>query len=128
MPVNVHFEDGFVHAVLSDPFTFEETARAYHSTMQKLDFALPVRAIIDVRQVNRSVSTDEIYAMVNLVYPNRNKFSRRSAIVCQPNSLTFALSRMFCAIAECHEMDHTLFDDFEAARTWVTQRSSKASS
>jgi hypothetical protein len=100
---------------------------AYRDAMGHPDFRPLMCSLVDVRQVKRSVPTEEIDAMVDIAAAHAHKFTRRGAIVCQPGSLAFARARMFCAMAEHRRLDYQIFHDFDEARRWVAQPSVKAS-
>jgi hypothetical protein len=121
MAVTVTIEDRIFHIVFSGPVTFEALAAACQSAMARPEFSPPMKALIDVPAVSRSVPWNEIRDMVDFSVMHKNKFARRCAIVCEQGSLVYGLARMFCAMAEYYELDYTLFADLGAAREWVSQ-------
>ena len=127
MPINFTIEDDILHVVFADPYDFEDVKRTYLEAMQHPDFHPPMRSLVDVRQVNRSVPAGEIDAMVDFGAVHVHKFTPRGAIVCRPGSLVFALTRMFCAIAEQQRLDYKIFYDFAEARRWILQAHTETS-
>ena len=121
MPVITAIEGRILHGVFSDPFSFDDFIRAYRGAMQSPAFAPPMHSLIDVSQVKRSVPADEIDAMAQFSARHKEKFARRCAIVCQPCTLVYGLARMFCAMAECRDLEYTIFHNLQEALLWVAQ-------
>jgi hypothetical protein len=125
MAVIVTLEGRVFHAVFSDPFTYEDFFAACTKAIESPEFAPPMKPLIEMRQVKRSVPWNEIRDMVDFSFTQKDKFARRCAIVCEPGSLVYGLVRMFCALAEYYGLEYTLFADCDEARQWVSQSRSQ---
>jgi hypothetical protein len=127
MPVTTAIEGRILHTVFSDPFTLDDFLHASLAAMQSPAFTPPMSSLIDVSRVTRSVPAEEIDAMAEFSSHHKHKFSPRAAIVCEPGSLVFGLSRMYCSMAECYNLEYTLFSNLDEARLWISQETSKIS-
>lgn len=121
MAVTITIEDGICFMVASGSLTYRDFTKAWAEAMQSPHFVPPMRALLDIRGMGRSIPEDEIDAMVDFCERQKTKFSRRCAIVCEPGSLVYGLVRMFCALAEFHGLDFLIFPDFDEACDWVAQ-------
>ena len=124
MPVTITIDGPIFHSEFSDPFTFAEFTTACREAMKRPEFTPPMRSLIDVRRVKRSLPMKEINDMAEYSASLKDSFSRRCAIVCEPHTLVFGLSRMFCSLAELYGLDFTMFGNFYEARAWLLKVSS----
>jgi len=122
VPVIVTIEARIFHVVLSDPFAYEDMRTACTRAIASPEFNPPMKPLIDVRHVGRSVPWNEIRDMVDFSFQYKDQFARRCAIVATPGSLAYGLVRMFCAMAEYYGLDYTIFADLHEARQWISQR------
>jgi len=123
MPVTITIDGPIFHLEFSDPFTFGEFTMTCRAAMHRPEFTPPMRSLIDVSRVQRSVPIREINDMAEFSASMKDSFSRRCAIVCEPHSLVFGLSRMFCSVAELYGLDFTMFGDCYEARAWLLKES-----
>ena len=123
MAIRITIKGGICFMVATGSLSYRDFAKAWSETMQSPHFVPPMRALLDISAMDRSIPEEEIEAMVAFCEQTKAKFSRRCAIVCEPGSLVYGLVRMFCALAEFHGLDFLIFPDFDEACEWVARDS-----
>lgn len=122
MTIRASIEGEICYLFVSGPLALLEFTNAWMDVMHSPRFFPPMKAIIDVRAMDRSIPVDEIKAMVKFCNRHKTKFARRCAIVCEQGTLAYGLVRMFCAFAEGHCLLFPIFSDLDQACDWVLQR------
>ncbi len=121
MSIVYHFEDQYVLVTPIGFNTFEDITTAFKMIAADPSFNRPARVLFDGRQTDYGPPGEELEMLAEFLGNYEAYHGSRWAIVAIPDTLVFALSRMYSALAEDHGMCAETFTDFDAARAWLLQ-------
>ncbi|MDJ0885561.1 MAG: hypothetical protein QNJ48_15450 [Desulfobacterales bacterium] len=121
MSIVYSFEDDYVLVTPIGFNTFEDVSTAFEMIAAAPAFNRPARVLFDGRQTNYGPPGEELEMLAEFLGRHDAYRGSRWAIIAIPDTLVFALSRMYTALAEDHGMYAETFTDFEAGRAWLMQ-------
>lgn len=121
MSITFTFEDKLVLVTPVGFNTYEDVSKAFERIIADPAFQRPARVLFDGRQTDYGPPSEELEMLAEFLGQFDAFRDSRWAIVAIPDTLVFALSRMYCALAEGQGMFAETFTDDQAARGWLLQ-------
>lgn len=106
--------------------TYEDISTAFERIIAEPAFNRPACVLFDGRQTDYGPPGEELEMLAEFLGKLDAFHDSRWAIVANPDTLVFALSRMYCAFAESQGMCAETFTDYNDARAWLIQPESKS--
>ena len=99
--------------------TFEDVCALFERLIADPVFSPPAKILFDARHTNYGPPSEELEMLSEfLAKPDALKKSRW-AVVANPGTLVYGLSRMFCCLAESQGIFAEPFADCDEARCWL---------
>jgi hypothetical protein len=119
MGVDYTIEGKLLAVAFHDSYTLSEIYTAFTRAMTDPALDPPVNVLMDVRHTDYGPPTSDIEALAEHMGALQNRFGGRWAVVTQPDSLLYAISRMLCCHAEDQGLMMEAFKTYDAAVNWL---------
>jgi len=97
----------------------EDVRLIFEALLADPDLVYPARILFDARRTDYGPPSEELEALSEYLAGIEAFRKGWWAIVANPNSLVYGLTRMFCYLAESQGICAEPFADFEKARQWL---------
>lgn len=121
MSIVYSFEDNFVLVTPVGFNTYEDMSKAFKRIVADPALQRPARVLFDGRQTDYGPPGEELERLAEFLGQLDAFRDSRWAILAIPDTLVFALSRMYCSLAEGHGMSAETFTDYHEALGWLRQ-------
>jgi hypothetical protein len=100
-------------------YTLSEVYTAFARILADPALDPPVNVLLDARHTGYGLPTAEIEALAEHMGTLRRPIGGRWAVVTQPASFLYAISRMLCCHAEDQGLEMEAFTSYDAAANWL---------
>ena len=113
------FDDNIVVVTPIGFNTLEEMSSGFERIIADPKFRQPARILFDGRHTDYGPPGEELELLAEFLGKLDAFRDSHWAIVAIPDTLIFALSRMYCYLAEGYGMEAETFTDISKARQWL---------
>ena len=121
MGIEYTIDDQLVVVAAYGPFTMDEVFLTFGKIMVDPGLKPPTHVLLDARHTDHGPPNEEIEALAEHLGGLKAYFGGRWAVVSEPNTLLYHLSRLFCRLAEPYHLHVEAFTDYEPACRWLLQ-------
>jgi hypothetical protein len=118
MPISYSFSDGIVNLHFDGHFDFNEAPPLIMDIFKDKRFKPGLNYLVDVRQTDRSRTTEEAFEFVDLL-KSRSEFRGSKIAILVSRPVSYGLARMISVFLEDFEISLDVFNDLEDAMTWL---------
>lgn len=119
MPIAYRIDPPLVTVVPYGVNSLESVSAVFDRILADRDFDPPVGILFDACHTEYGPPSEELEALSEYLAGFDVFRQSRWAIVANPNTLVYGVTRMFCCLAESQGMLAEPFSDLERARAWL---------
>jgi len=124
MPATYSFKEDLVWLRLEGTYTTDDLRQTVTDALADPELPAAPKFLMDVTQSGSLTkrSANDVKSMAAFFAANAGALGDRLAILAVKGGLSYGLMRMASVHAEFHDLETEVFDDREAAITWLYQR------
>ena len=119
MSIDYRIDGGLVVVIPYGVNTFEDVCALFERLIADPAFSPPAKILFDARHTNYGPPSEEIEMLSEFLAKIEPFKKSRWAVVANPGTLVYGLSRMFCCLAESQGILAESFADCDEARRWL---------
>ena len=123
MPLQFHLDDEFLRYQASGEVEFQEGFEVFQQGLSEAAAAkrsVPWPVLFDIRESNEKRRADELKGIAMVLSQHRGIVADHCAVVVS-SPLYYGVSRMFAHFAEEYGVSMQIFDNVEAAESWLRE-------